>query len=267
MRRRGVLAIAFCVLVAGFGLWVLWPSAPAEQARVQKTHKKPRQLAIPMPDAPSDAPVEPPQRAVRPFGFRRNPEVGTVLVPDEGRETGFVNVHLVTPDGDPANGVLQWRDCPVTAKSAKQAEIIAGEDCTVAAVRRDGLFTARDQVTVRVEPGESVDVDLVLSSERTGGLGIQIAAADGGFLVESVYPGTPAESLGLEAGDLIVAVDGGSTDALTVPDFIARVTGPEGSAVHLRVAHGEDGAEAEYDVTRAFVRKDGEQVVVEPPVR
>jgi carboxyl-terminal processing protease len=110
-------------------------------------------------------------------------------------------------------------------------------------------------VQVDVLGGDEVDITLVLPTERTGGLGVQIEEDRNGMRVVMVVPGSPAEQAGLQAGDLITEVDGTSVGLLSIQDFVQVMTGAEGTDVNFVVEYEEDtGIVAEpIVVTRAFL--------------
>ncbi|MFP3423379.1 PDZ domain-containing protein, partial [Bacillus sp. SIMBA_161] len=53
------------------------------------------------------------------------------------------------------------------------------------------------------------------SRDGFGGIGARVHARDGGVAVLSVRDGGPAARAGLAAGDIIVAIDGAATTALS----------------------------------------------------
>lgn len=68
-----------------------------------------------------------------------------------------------------------------------------------------------------------------------GGLGIQIDVRDGWIVVVAPLPQTPAERAGIEAGDLIVGVDGKSTQDFNQDQALKTLRGAPGSSVELQV--------------------------------
>ncbi len=68
-----------------------------------------------------------------------------------------------------------------------------------------------------------------------GGLGMQIDVRDGWITVVAPLPQTPAERAGIEAGDLIIDVDGKSTQGLKQEEAIKTLRGTAGSKVVLKV--------------------------------
>lgn len=70
------------------------------------------------------------------------------------------------------------------------------------------------------------------------GIGITVRQEGTRLFVERVVPQSPAAAGGLEPGDEIVAVNGKGVATLSLEDFLARVRGPEGTAVTLTVRRG-----------------------------
>jgi carboxyl-terminal processing protease len=59
------------------------------------------------------------------------------------------------------------------------------------------------------------------------------------FVVASPFAGSPAEKAGLKAGDIVSAVDGKSVNGSTLSDEVAKVRGPSGTRVTLRVTRDQ----------------------------
>lgn len=74
-----------------------------------------------------------------------------------------------------------------------------------------------------------------------GGLGIEIDERDGWITVLSPLPSSPAERVGLQAGDKILEVDGVSTRGWSSDEAVSELRGPKGSAVNVTI--GRVGAD------------------------
>jgi carboxyl-terminal processing protease len=92
------------------------------------------------------------------------------------------------------------------------------------------------------------------TSGRFSGVGLTVTEVPRGLRVASVFPDTPAERSGLEAGDVIVAVDGKSIEGLSSEVSAARIKGPEGTEVTLRVVPADGSKPRDVTVERADVR-------------
>ncbi len=81
-----------------------------------------------------------------------------------------------------------------------------------------------------------------------GGLGIEVGMSEEGF-VEVISPidDTPAQRAGIEAGDLIVKLDGDTVKGMTLTDAIERMRGESGTDIVLTLIR--DGVEGAFDVT------------------
>ena len=128
-----------------------------------------------------------------------------------------------------------------TGSEGEMIETVADPGtCTFTARRRDGLLYAQSEpLEVEVVAGEVTVIELVLPSERTGGLGVAFEPVEDGMLVVQVHPDTPADEMGLMEGDLIVEVDGIPPDELGTQEFVSMMTGPVGSEVDFVI--GWDG--------------------------
>lgn len=70
------------------------------------------------------------------------------------------------------------------------------------------------------------------------GIGIHIEEKDGYITVQSPIPGSPAEKAGIQAGDLIIKVDGADIKGKTTEEVAGLIKGKEGTSVTLTVLRG-----------------------------
>lgn len=123
-----------------------------------------------------------------------------------------------------------------------QVELKSDTPCLVHAARADGAIYARSDM-VEIDPADGDVRDLVLTMPEVdvGGIGVPVAPHPDGMRIGPPTPGTPAAEAGLEAGDVIVAVDGTAVAGWDLYEIIGIVTGEVGSEVELtvRTAAGE----------------------------
>ena len=86
---------------------------------------------------------------------------------------------------------------------------------------------------------------------RFEGVGMTVEAVDRGLRVLTVYDGSPADRGGLEAGDLILQVNGRSIAGRSADDATTRIKGPAGTDVTLTVLSG--GRERQVSLKREEV--------------
>ncbi|OGG59113.1 hypothetical protein A3C89_01760 [Candidatus Kaiserbacteria bacterium RIFCSPHIGHO2_02_FULL_50_50] len=72
------------------------------------------------------------------------------------------------------------------------------------------------------------------------------------FFVTGILPHSPAEAVGLAAGDRIVSVDGARVQGTTLDGLVSRIRGEAGTLVAIGVVH-QDGTEKTFDITRGRV--------------
>jgi carboxyl-terminal processing protease len=85
------------------------------------------------------------------------------------------------------------------------------------------------------------------------GIGTTVAPAKTGLQVVTVFPRSPADKAGIEAGDVIVSVEGKSIAGESSAEVTKEIKGPEGTQVRLGVRDGKSGKVRELTITRAEV--------------
>ena len=93
--------------------------------------------------------------------------------------------------------------------------------------------------------------DLTVSTTGNyGGLGIRIEPNDGWIQVVQPLPDTPAERLGVQAGDRIVEVDGESTHEWSSDRAVSRLRGEPGSSVTITIVRAGVPEPVKFTITR-----------------
>ncbi len=101
---------------------------------------------------------------------------------------------------------------------------------------------------------EQLKVFEASTSGRFSGVGLTVTGVPRGLRVARVLPDTPAERAGIEEEDLIVAVDGESIAGVPSEVSTARIKGPAGTEVELRILPAAGGPAREVAVERADLR-------------
>lgn len=106
----------------------------------------------------------------------------------------------------------------------------------------EAAMSALDPYTTVIWPRQVQNFEKDLTNEFTG-IGIEISKKEGFLKVVSLLPDTPAYVSGLDAGDVIEAVDGVSTKDMSLRCAVVKITGPAGTKVTLTIRHpGEDNS-------------------------
>jgi carboxyl-terminal processing protease len=110
-----------------------------------------------------------------------------------------------------------------------------------------------DRFSHYLDPHE-LDLFETAASGRFSGVGLTVTGVKRGLRVASVLPDTPAQRARIEEGDLITAVDGRSLAGVPAEVATARIKGPPGTAVELRVVVGSGGRTRNVELERASVQ-------------
>jgi carboxyl-terminal processing protease len=92
-----------------------------------------------------------------------------------------------------------------------------------------------------------------LTQGHFGGLGIVISVRDEFPTVISPIEGTPAYTLGIQSGDIIVKIDGASTRGLSNEEAVRRLRGPEGTNVTITIARAGE-PERDFTIRRQEIK-------------
>ena len=85
------------------------------------------------------------------------------------------------------------------------------------------------------------------------GIGAEVGVRNGLFTIISPIPDTPAEEAGIRSGDVILEIDGESTNGLELFDVINLIRGEKGTAVTLLVRRDRTGEAEEIEIIRGVI--------------
>jgi carboxyl-terminal processing protease len=107
------------------------------------------------------------------------------------------------------------------------------EELKVGAI--DGMLAGLgDPYTVYMDPEEYASWKDVTSGSYSG-VGIVVQLKDHMVTAASVFEGSPAAGAGIQKDDVVVAVDGASTDGRTLDQVVGAMKGPAGTTVALEM--------------------------------
>ena len=90
-----------------------------------------------------------------------------------------------------------------------------------------------------------------------GGVGIEVEIAEGQAVVRNPFIGAPAARAGVKPGDVLTDIDDVSIKGLGISEVIAKLRGPPGSAVRLRLSRQGEAAPLDLAIVREVVRQFG----------
>ena len=122
----------------------------------------------------------------------------------------------------------------------------------VAGALRGMLDAAGDPFTAYLAPGPA---DQSLNAQLNGldGIGVEIAPLAGGYVIDSVLAGGPAQAAGLRSGDLIVAVGGTPVAGQSAGQVASEIDGAAGTKVAVEVSVPGQAAPRTVTLTRTDI--------------
>jgi carboxyl-terminal processing protease len=93
----------------------------------------------------------------------------------------------------------------------------------------------------------------LLKEDQSGkyyGVGMTVGPRNNKVIVIAPFVGTPAYRAGIHPGDIIIAVDGKSTDNMSTSDVADLLKGPKGTTVHITVLREGADKPLEFTVVR-----------------
>lgn len=116
-----------------------------------------------------------------------------------------------------------------------------------------GLVSASgDPYTVFFDPAEAKSFRDQLAGSFDG-IGAQLASRDNQLVIIAPLEGTPSEKAGLLAGDVILAIDGESTEGISVDLAVSKIRGRAGTQVKLTILHAGKKESQDIIITRAKI--------------
>jgi len=85
------------------------------------------------------------------------------------------------------------------------------------------------------------------------GIGAHVSMRDGQLVIIAPMQGSPAEKAGIQPGDKILAINGGSTAQITLLEAVSKIRGKKGTSVDLLVLHLNQAEPLTITVTRGVI--------------
>jgi len=116
-----------------------------------------------------------------------------------------------------------------------------------------GMLSSLDPYSQFMDP-DTYNEMKVETEGRFGGIGIEITIRDNLLTIIAPLDDTPADKVGLKAGDKIVKIDGEITRDLTLIDAVKRLRGKPGTDVDVMVLREEEKKLLDFTITRSIIR-------------
>jgi len=117
----------------------------------------------------------------------------------------------------------------------------------------NGMLGALDPHSSYLPPEMFREMEIDTKGEF-GGLGIEITLRDGVLTIVSPIEDTPADRIGLQAGDLIVKIGDRYTKDLSIMEAVKLMRGPAGTAITISVMRESFAKPREFTLKREIIK-------------
>ncbi|MBY0335290.1 MAG: S41 family peptidase [Acetobacteraceae bacterium] len=117
----------------------------------------------------------------------------------------------------------------------------------------NGMLSGLDPHSAYLSPRNFRDMQVQTRGEF-GGLGIEVTQEGGYIRVISPIDETPAARAGIRPGDLITALNGTSTQGLTLQEAVEQMRGERGTSIRITIRREGEPRPIELAITRDVIR-------------
>ena len=90
-------------------------------------------------------------------------------------------------------------------------------------------------------------------SGKFEGIGAYVGIREEQLVIIAPITGSPAEKAGIRAGDIVLGINGDSTEGLSLEEAVLHIRGPKGTSVRLLILHEGETEPAEIEIIRAEI--------------
>lgn len=116
----------------------------------------------------------------------------------------------------------------------------------------DGMLAALDPHSAYLDGSDLERLETMIQGNYSG-LGLSVVLEEGAVKVISPFKGSPADQMGIKAGDFITHLDGKLIVGGTLDEAVEQMRGPEGTSIQLTIFRPGRDEPIEVDVTRGVI--------------
>lgn len=171
-----------------------------------------------------------------------NEKINETKSPNKETITEKVELKKI-PKDMPVEFERVWQTWEILRKEHLDKDTITAEQMSQAAV--EGMLKSLDD---RYASYMDKTATNRLAEELRGsyqGIGASVSLRNNQIVIVEPFPNSPAKKAGIEAGDIVLAINGQPTMGMNLQEAVALVRGPEGTSVELTVKHQGANATSE----------------------
>jgi carboxyl-terminal processing protease len=116
-----------------------------------------------------------------------------------------------------------------------------------------GMVEALDDPYTSYLDAETYQLSLQSLEGKFEGIGAYVTVKDEQIIISAPIADSPADRAGIRVGDIILEVDGQSTEGMSLTEVVLLVQGPEGTTVDLLILHEGETEPVLISVVRAVI--------------
>jgi carboxyl-terminal processing protease len=117
----------------------------------------------------------------------------------------------------------------------------------------DAMLSSLDPYT-NYYPESDIEEYKFMTTGQYGGIGASVREIENKMVIVELYEGAPAQKSGIQAGDVILAVNGIKIDKKNSDDISKFLKGQPGSPVKLTIQHFNNTTPTDYTITREEIK-------------
>lgn len=158
-----------------------------------------------------------------------------------------------TPRAVPNDFESLWKAWEILNSEHIDRDIFDTDELEEAAIQ--GLINSVPDPYISYVDTVSYEIDKEDLSGEFQGIGAHVRMREDGMVqIISPIEGSPAESSGIKAGDIVLSVNGTSLEGMSLLEAVALIRGPEGTTVDLEIRHLGDLSPVVIQVTRGVIQ-------------
>jgi carboxyl-terminal processing protease len=116
-----------------------------------------------------------------------------------------------------------------------------------------GMVEALDDPYTAYLDAETYQLSLKDFEGKFEGIGAYVAVENGQIVIIAPIADSPAERVGIRAGDIILEIDGRSTSEMSLVEAVLNIQGPKGTTVTLSILHQGETEPEVIEIVRAEI--------------